>query len=314
MDNKTKFGILIAIIIALLALLVWGEQRVRTATEDAIDYEKALSDEKLATSSINSSLRDKEDEIYKLKQQNKSLRDSIEILKSEVFRLNKILQGQGQQVLANREKMKEMQMREDSLVKEIGRLMGIKSNNTAAIDKMEKERLSINKGMAEIYQENEFLKDSLPHKIKQLSEINEELASKNEELAFIDNIVSNTIVKFGTISPYKANGKAAKNPKDWTSTDINLELYHPELNMLDNEIFMVVIWDMDRRIPVSPREANAGRDSQGVTFSFTGNPVKTLEYPHYQKKNSEKYAVLIYYIKNGTSHPLNKGVAKSITF
>ena len=310
MDNKTKFGILIAIIIALLALLVWGEQRVRTATEDAIDYEKALSDEKLATSSINSSLRDKEDEIYKLKQQNKSLRDSIEILKSEVFRLNKILQGQGQQVLANREKMKEMQMREDSLVKEIGRLMGIKSNNTAAIDKMEKERLSINKGMAEIYQENEFLKDSIVNATVAKEAVNEELALKKR----IDNIVSNTIVKFGEISPYKANGKAAKNPKDWASTDINLELYHSELNMLENEIFMVIIWDMDKGIPISPREANAGRDSQGVTFSFTGNPVKTLRYPHYQKKDSETYAVQVYYVKNGTPHPLNKGVAKSITF
>lgn len=310
MNNQTKFGILIAIIVALLALLVWGEQRVRTAKEDAIDYEKALGDEKLATGSINSSLRDKEDEIYKLKQQNKSLRDSIEILKSEVFRLNKALQGQGQQILANRKKMEEMQMREDSLVKEIGRLMGLKSNNTAAINKLEKERLELNKGMAEVFEENEFLKDSIVEATVAKEAVNEELALKKR----IDNIVSNTIVKFGTISPYKANGKAAKNPKDWTSTDINLELYHSELNMLENEMFMVIVWDMDKGIPVSPREANAGRDSQGVTFSFTKNPVKTLRYPHYQKKDSESYAIQVYYVKNGTPHPLNKGVAKSITF
>jgi chromosome segregation ATPase len=207
MDNRTKFGILIAIIIALLALIVWGEQRVKTAKDDAIAYEKALGDEKLATGSINSSLRNKEDEISNLKQQNKSLRDSIEILKSEVVKLNRKLQGQGQQVLANRKKIEEMQMREDSLVKEIGRLLGIKSNNTAAIDKMEKERLANSKGMAEVYAENEFLKDSIVDVTVAREEINEELALKKR----IDEIVTNTIVKFVGFLPYKANGKAAKN-------------------------------------------------------------------------------------------------------
>jgi predicted nucleic acid-binding Zn-ribbon protein len=310
MDNRTKFGILIAIIIALLALMVWGEHRYRTANEDAILYEKAFDDEKLATGSINQTLRDKEDEIYKLKQQNKSLRDSIEILKSEVVRLNRKLQGQGQQVLANRKKMDEMQIREDSLVKEIGRLMGVKTNNTAAIEKMEKERLEISKGMAEVYEENEFLKDSIVDVTVAREEVNAELALKKH----IDAIVTNTIVKYIGISPYKANGKDARNSKDWTYTDIDLELYHPELNILDNEIFMVVIWDMEKGIPISPREANAGRDSQGITFTFTKNPVKTLRYPHYQKKDSDSYAVQVYYVKNGEPHALNKGVGKSISF
>jgi cell division protein FtsB len=310
MNNKTKFGILIAIIIALLALTVWTQNRIRTANEDALDYKAALNDEKLATGSINNSLRNKEDKIDQLKEQNKSLRDSIEILKTEVFRLNRKLQGQGQQILANRKKMEAMQMREDSLVKEIRKLMSLKSNNTAAIDKMEKERLEINKGMAEVYEENEFLKDSIVDVTVAREEINEELALKKR----IDEIVSNTIIKFVGFLPYKANGKAAKNPKDWTSTDINLELYHPELKMLDNEMFMVVIWDMDKGKPISPREANAGVDSQGVLFEFISNPIKTLHYPHYQKKDSERYAVQVYYVKNGEPHALNKGVAKSIVF
>lgn len=310
MDNKTKFGILIAVIIALAVWGVWAEQRVRTANEDASSYESALNEEKLAISSFNTTLKDKNEEIDRLKTQNRALRDSIEILKMEVFQLNKKLKEQGQQVLANRKKMEELQMREDSLVKEIGRLLGIKSNNTAAIDKMEKERLAINKGMAEIYEENEFLKDSIVNATVAKEEVNEELALKKR----IEAITTNTTVKYNSISPRNDKGKKAKSPKNWTYTDIDLELYHTELNMLEDEIFMVVLWDMDKSVPISPREANAGRDSQGVTFSFTGNPVKTLRYPHYQDKSSQNYAVQIYYVKDGQTYALNKGGGKSVVF
>jgi predicted nucleic acid-binding Zn-ribbon protein len=310
MDNRTKFGILIAIIIVLLALMVWGEQRVRAANEDAIVYEEALGEEKLATGSINQTLRAKEDEIYQLKQQNKSLRDSIDILKSEVVRLNRKLRGQGQQVLANRKNMEEMQIREDSLVQEIGRLMNTKTSNTAAIDKMEQERLEISKGMAEVYEENEFLKDSIVNVTVDRETVNEELALKKR----IDEIAVNTIVKYIGISPKKEGGKRARNSKNWTYTDIDLELYHPEANMLEDEIFMVVLWDMTKSLPISPREANAGRDTQGVTFSFTGNPVKTLRYPHYQDKDGDNYAVQVYYVKNGETYALSKGGGKSVAF
>ncbi|NJN78673.1 MAG: hypothetical protein HC803_10415 [Saprospiraceae bacterium] len=64
-------------------------------------------------------------------------------------------------------------------------------------------------------------------------------------------------------SPRKANGNRARSPKNWTYTEIDLELFHSELNIMNDEIFMVVIWDMDKEIPISPREANAGRDAQG---------------------------------------------------
>ncbi|NJN78672.1 MAG: hypothetical protein HC803_10410 [Saprospiraceae bacterium] len=53
---------------------------------------------------------------------------------------------------------------------------------------------------------------------------------------------------------------------------------------------------------------------RGVTFSFSGNPVKTIRYPHYQDKDSDTYAIQVYYVKNGSQYALNKGGGKSITF
>jgi hypothetical protein len=310
MDNRTKFGILIAIIIALLALWIWSEQRVSTASEHASVYKEALDGEKLATRSINQSLREKEEEIYRLREQNQSLRDSIETLKFEVIRLNRRLSAQGKQILANRKQMKEMQIREDSLVKEIGRLLGLETVNSGEIDRMENERMAIGKKMAEVYEENEILKDSIVTETIEKEEVSEELLLKKR----IFEITNNTIVKYVGISPKKDNGKRARSPKSWTYTDIDLELYHSEEGMMDDEVFMVVIWDMDKEVPVSPREANAGRDAQGVVFSFTGNPAKTLRYPHYQNKESENYAVQVYYIKDGKQYALNKGGGKSIIF
>lgn len=307
MNTKTRFGILIGIIILLIGLMIYGERRVQKATENAETYEAALEIESEAT---KKRLRNKDEEIAILKVQNKRLRDSIEVLQQEVGRLNSILGKQGRELLANKKKMDEMMMREDSLVKEIGRMLAQRSSNTAQIENLEDERLAINKGMAELYERNDYLKDSIAN-----ATIGKEAAKEKLELQEqIYEITNNTIVKFNAVRPKKDNGNPARTPKRWKATEIDLELFHPKGDILMDQIFLVTLRDLDKNIPIPPREANIGKDTPGVTFSFTGNPVKTIRYPNYQDKESENYALQVYYIKNGKKYALNKGGIQRIAF
>ncbi len=310
MSNQLKFGTLIGIILLLLGLLIYAEQRVYNAVTDANRYKLSLSDENLATKSQAGLLREKESEIYELKLQNKHLRDSIEVLREEVGRLNSVLGQQGRQILENNAKMKEMQMREDSLVKEIGRMLGLESNNKTAINRLEKERLTIGQNKAALYKENELLKDSIVNVTVNKEELKEKLTLQQQ----IYEISNNTVVKFKGVYPKRDNGNRARNAKQWITTEIDLELFHPKGGILENDSFMIVIMDLDKKILIAPREANAGKDTQGVLFSFTGNPVKTIRYPNYQNKNSEKYGVQVFYIKNGKQYALNNGGMEYISF
>lgn len=310
MNTKTRFGILIGIIILLIAFIIYGEHRVSKASESAIKYETALADKNLETSSKDKMLRKKDEEISVLKSQNRRLRDSIEILQKEVGRLNSILGSQGRELLSNKKKMKEMQMREDSLVKEIGRMLATTSSNTNKIENLEDERLVINKDMAELYERNDYLKDSIADATIEKEAAKEKITLQEQ----IYEITNNTVVRFNAVRPKKDNGNPARNPKRWKSTEIDLELFHPKGDILLDEIFLVTLRDMDKNIPIPPREANIGKDTPGVTFSFTGNPVKTIRYPNYQDKDSDNYALQVFYIKNGKKYALNNGGIQRIAF
>lgn len=307
MNTKTRFGILIGIIIILSVFTIYTQHRMKEVTENAETYEAALEIESEATKKM---LRKKDEEIGILKVQNKRLRDSIEVLQQEVGRLNSILGKQGRELLANKKKMDEMMMREDSLVKEIGRMLEERSSNQALIESLDDERLAINKGIAQLYERNDYLKDSIAN-----ATIGKEAAKEKLELQEqIYEITNNTIVRFNAVRPMKDNGNPARNPKRWKVTEIDLELFHPKGDILMDQIFLVTLRDIDKNIPIPPREANAGKDTPGVTFSFTGNPVKTIRYPNYQDKESDNYALQVYYVKNGRKYALNKGVVQRIVF
>lgn len=310
MNTKIKFGVLIGIIVLLAALLIYGEYRYSNVKENAIDYETALTDKDVETKAKDRMLREKKDEIAELRLQNIRLRDSIETLQQEVGRLNSLLGKQGRELLANRKKMSSMQAREDSLVAQINRMMIEKSNNASKIDVLEEERLTNNKGMAELFERNQFLKDSIANATAEREAAKEKLSSKER----IYEISNNTIVTFKTILPKKDNGKPARNVKRWTSTDIELELFHPEGDILLNEKFMVVLRDFDKNIPLPPRESNAGIDTEGEIFTFTQNPVPTISYPNYQDKESSTYMIQVFYYKNGEKYALgkNSGIQKII--
>ena len=310
MNTKTRFGVLVGIIAILIAFMIYGEHRFRKAREVADQYENALAAEELETNSKDRMLRDKNTEIDELKEQNKILKDSIEVLQEEIGKLSTILGQQGRELLANTKKMKAMQMREDSLVKEIKRMMADKSTTTAQIEVLENERLFVNKGMAELYERNDYLKDSIANATLEKEAIKEKLTFQEQIL----EISNNTIVKFNKVKALRDNGKDARRPSTWKVTEIDLELFHPKGDIIKNEVFIVVLKDLDRNIPIPPRESNAGIDRQGESFTFVGNPIKTIRYPNYQEKESKNYAFEVYYVKNGSKYPLSKGGLQQISF
>ncbi|MFK7950805.1 MAG: hypothetical protein AB8G11_24700 [Saprospiraceae bacterium] len=310
MNTKTRFTILIGIIVLLAVLTIYTQHRVKEVNDSALGYKTALENKDLETYSKDKMLREKDEEIAVLKLQNKRLKDSIEILQQEVGRLNSVLGKQGQELLVNKKKMEEMRIREDSLVKEIGRMLAERSSNSSKIDNLQAERLSVNKNMAELYERNDYLKDSIVNATIEKEAAKEKLTIQEQ----IYEISNNTVVKFNTVRPKKDNGNAARNPKRWKLTEIDLELFHPKGDILMDEIFLVTLRDLDKNIPIPPREANPGKDTQGVTFSFTGNPVKTIRYPNYQAKESDNYALQVFYIKNGKKYALNKGGVQRIAF
>lgn len=311
MNNAKRIAALIGIIILLLGVWAWGEWQV-----DKVEKEMSAA---LVDAEYNAEVQSKKanagaKKIDALKKENKIIRDSITLLKREVLRLNRTLGVQGKRILENERKLEKLMMREDSLVKVIARIRdsGQVADNTikGQINELEEDRLAAGRQMAELYEENQYLKDS----VVDVAVNRERLKEKLTVQEMIYKIANDTKVNFKTIEPKKDNDKKARSPRRWKYTLINLELSNKEMALLQDEIFVVEVWDLDKNLPLSPRESNAGTDTKGVTFSFTGNPVKTIRYPNYQDKESKNYAIKVLYNKNGKQYPLRNGGLQRIDF
>jgi hypothetical protein len=311
MDNTKRVIAIIVIIAMLLGVFAWGEWRVRNVEKES---EIALEESELNAVKQAKKANKGEKRIAFLEKEGKTLRDSITLLKREVLRLNRRLGSQGKQILANERKLEKLIMREDSLVKVIARMRenGQIADNTVKgqIDELQEERLEAGRDMVNLLEANRVLKDSVVDVAVDRERLKETLTVQE----MIYKIANETTVKFKAIQPKKDNDNKARSPKRWKYTLIDLELNHKEMALLQDEIFVVEIWDLDKNLPLSPREANAGTDTKGETFSFTGNPVKTIRYPNYQDKDSKNYAVKVLYNKNGKQYPLRNGGLQRIDF
>lgn len=311
MNNTKKILAVVGIIALLLAVFAWGEWRIKKVKE--VSEEELRNSEYTAVEQTKKAT-ERAQKIKSLEAENNTLRDSISLLKKEVLRLNRRLGSQGKQILENERKLEKLMMREDSLVKVIARMRGTGAvaQNTAKgqIDELEEERLEAGREMVALLEANRVLKDSVVDVAVDRERLKEKLTV--QEMIF--KIANETKVKFNSIEPKKDNDNKARSPKRWKYTLINLELDNKEMALLQDEIFVVEIWDLDKNIALSPREANAGTDTKGETFSFTGNPVKTIRYPNYQDKESENYAVKVLYNKNGKQYPLRNGGLQRIDF
>jgi hypothetical protein len=311
MNNTKRVAALIGIVILLLGVWAWGEWRVR-------NMEKSMTED-LETAGYVAQVQtkkatDRAKKIASLEEENNTLRDSINLLQKEVFRLNRTLGVQGKRILENERKLEKLMMREDSLVKVIAQIRDNKqlaeSTVKGQIDVLEENRLEAGREMAQLYEENQYLKDS----VVDVAVDRERLKEKLTVQEMIYKITNSTEVKFKAIQPKKDNDKKARSPRRWKYTLIDLELNHKEMALLKDEIFVIEVWDLDKNLPLSPRETNTGTDTKGETFSFTGNPVKTIRYPNYQDKDSKNYAVKILYNKNGKQYPLRNGGIQRIDF
>jgi len=311
MNNTKKILAVVGIIALLLAVFAWGEWRIKKVKE--VSEEELRNSEYTAVEQTKKAT-ERAKKIKSLEAENNTLRDSISLLKKEVLRLNRRLGSQGKQILENERKLEKLMMREDSLVKVIARMRGTGAvaQNTAKgqIDELEEERLEAGREMVALLEANRVLKDSVVDVAVDRERLKEKLTV--QEMIF--KIANETKVKFNSIEPKKDNDNKARSPKRWKYTLINLELDNKEMALLQDEIIVVEIWDLDKNIALSPREANAGTDTKGETFSFTGNPVKTIRYPNYQDKESKNYAVKVLYNKNGKQYPLRNGGLQRIDF
>lgn len=309
MNNTKRIIALIVILALLLGVWAWGEWRVNDIEKKSeIALEDAEYNAEVQTKKANTRAK----KIASLEKENLTLRDSISLLKREVLRLNRTLGKQGKQILENERKLEKLMMREDSLVKVIARMRGngVIADNAVKgqIEELEDNRLETGREMAALFEENQILKDSVVYVAVDRERLKEKLTVQE----MIYEITNKTVVNFKSIEPKKENDKKARSPRTWKYTLINLELNHEEMELLQDEIFVVEVWDKDKKIPLSPREANAGTDTKGVTFSFTGNPVKTIRYPNYQNKDSKNYEVRVLYNKNGKQYALRNGGIQDI--
>lgn len=152
------------------------------------------------------------------------------------------------------------------------------------------------------------LKDALYERVI-AKEAEKQRYMKSDEISQqLLDIIEKVEVEFFEILPRKRNKKKAKSARKWTETVINLSLLYKDQTAIEGEEFIVKIIDASTNKIVSPREASHN-DTQGITFTFNGNPAPELSYTNYQKKKGKHYIVQVFLIKKQKEYLLSNGTA-----
>jgi len=331
---KQFFRIFIPILLLLLlggAVYKYFEQKNKSDKNEklATQYKQELEDEQLDKKRLTTSLNQYAD-------QNLVLRDSVKILKGQVFALKKELREKVETIAQNEARLNSMRGTMKGLENEIAALRNRPTTTAADANKLkdlENQRFALDKQIGDLFMKNQELENEnsqlvvqLVQKEKEKEAIEGELGKTENELAgatgegefqvegsegILVNI--NAIeAEFGRVQALTKKGKPARSTRKWQDTEVKFDLIYPNVDNLVNQNFSLQLIDEDTGEALSPRESNKGAfDAKGVEFAFTGNPVKVKFVNYQDKKNmGTNYTARLFFIDaTGKQVPLASAVA-----
>ncbi len=331
---KQFFRIFIPILLLLLlgyaAYHIWNQEKtVKKSEKLTAQYKQQLEDEQLDKQRLARDLNEYAD-------QNLVLRDSVKILRGQVFALKKELREKVETISQNEARLNSMRSKMSGLENEIATLRNRPTTTVADANKLkdlENQRFALDKQIGDLFMKNQELENEnsqlvvqLVQKEKEKEAVEGELGKTENELAgatgegkyqvegtegILVNI--NAIeADFGRVQALTKRGKPARSTRKWQDTEIKFDLIYPNVDNLVNQNFSLQLIDEDTGEALSPRESTKGAfDAKGVDFAFTGNPVKVKFVNYQDKKNmGTNYTARLFFIDaTGKEIPLASAVA-----
>lgn len=132
-------------------------------------------------------------------------------------------------------------------------------------------------------------------------------------------VLTSTTVKYSNVEmKLMANGRSLERIKKngWKYTVITLDMSNPDAEAINDEDFIIQVFDLDngKVVPVNESNPNFPESSQGsigYKFTYNGQPV-TIEYFNSQKKTGSNYELRIFYSKNNVLLPINNGTMRIV--
>lgn len=267
-----------------------------------------VSLQKKAVVELTDSNSQLESNVILLSDENAVLKEKIKALNKTIRRLRSKLSKSSTKIEDINKAITFLKKREEELVEQVNfgaNRMADQLSNQDVIQ--EQERLQ--RKVVILENKNDSLK-----RIK--NTLYEEIAEKEgERIVFmrkeaftqdIFEIIQYTEVEFFEIQPRKQNKTKARSIKKWYDTVLNFSLTYKDQGALEGKDFLVKIINTSTQKIISPRENNK-RDKEGIIFTFESNPIETINYSNYQKKEKGDYAIQVFLLKNKEEYLLNKG-------
>jgi len=251
-----------------------------------------------------------------LEEEKEGLNKQIARLKKEIKNLKLRIKAQTESLVDVRTRLREKENKVLQLESDLVGLNRQKRSDRKKMKEMEAEMKTLNAGISDLNDEKLAIlsdKDSLVNQMIDKQEAEEIYKDKME-------IIENTTVNFQQLIPREnENGNPIRRIKkgNWNFTDIELSMYHDNMELIEFENFVVKIMDAQTREPLALRQSNpkfpdSEKNAKAVQFTFTENPIMLQHYNNENKKG-KSYDVGVFYVSDGKEFLLRYGSVRFVS-
>ncbi len=248
-----------------------------------------------------------------LEEEKSVLNKEITKLKKEIKNLKLRIDTQRETIEGIRATIKEKENKILALESDIAGLNSKKRADREKIKLLETEKKLLADDIGKLTVENTSIlteKDDLVNQMLDKQEEEEIYKSKME-------IIENTSISFQLVSPRSnKNGKEVRRIKkgNWNFTVVELSMFHENMEMLENEKFILRILDSRTRVPLAIRQSNpqfpdSPTNAKEIPFIFTTNPV-SLEHYNNENKKGNSYEINILYVVDDKEFLMQHGAVR----
>ena len=284
-----------------------------------------------------------QDSIEGLKLEIATLEETIQQQKTQIGNLNRIISTQENKVTrlsqkiaelegnsaANSRKIQQLEAEREAVLQDMARMDQLRTElqqahveinrlKAAAANKVENINTKVAGGQSQAspapQRRDQAQQPSVPMVIPEIAGGSGQPADASTSNASVTDVLAQTNVIYHEVAlSKKKSGANLKeiDARNWLYTSVNLDLDHPNKNVLVGEEFVMIIHDKDTDEVVRINEENpefpdSQSDSYGYLFRYRGEPIQ-IRYCNKQEKHGSNYEIRLYHLNGGHYVPLPKG-------
>ncbi|MEO1435677.1 MAG: hypothetical protein AAFV80_09090 [Bacteroidota bacterium] len=314
-------SLLITAMVLLLGLVIFSvyqgqsiskkKTTIRAQLDSLNNLQLALSEEQANRRNIERENANLSQKNRKLEAETKRLNIEIDRLENEILALKATIRRQRKTMRKIESSIAEKEVQLFALQSEMDSLVAIGMGNDPRIAELTGMQSELTTSIDSLGLQSDSLlltQDSLVYR----------MIDKEEEEYYYKTqieIIDNAEVSFSLIAPRKtAGGSEIRRVKknNWHHTQIELSLYHEDMEILAEQEFVVKIIDNDTKKPVPLRESNpefpdSEDNAVGLYFTFLSNPIE-LSHINTEDKTGQNYELQVFLLQDDRELLMRNGM------